>query len=424
MTQMLRARWTRIVMAGLVVGLAVAGVVGWQWWSRGPEDVLRASGTIEATEVALSFKLPGRVIERPVDEGDRLEPGDLVGRLESKELVADVDRLRAALQATETRVPQLRTEIVWLEELTRGRIADAEATLAAREEKLVELKNGSRPQDLHKAWAEVREAKAVMENARADFRRMDFVFREGGVAEQSRDAARTAYEVAVERHQNALERLDLVKEGPRQEEIRRAEAEVRQAKAGLLLAQAGEFEVARRRQELATLQASIARDRAALAAAEAQLGYTVLRSPQAGVVLRKHAEPGEMIAAGTPAVTIADLRNIWLKIYVPEPQLGRVKLGQIAEIATDSYPGKAYRGQITFINSEAEFTPKNVQTQEERVKLVFAVKIAVDNPDQELKPGMPADATVRLHAPSAVQDPRGKGLPPARVSRTAGRGGS
>jgi HlyD family secretion protein len=226
---------------------------------------------------------------------------------------------------------------------------------------------------------------------------MDTLFRDGGVAEQARDAARTNFIVTVERHRNALERLDLVKEGPRQEEIRRAEAEVRQAKAGLLLAQAGELDTLRKRQELATLQATIARDRAALAAAEAQLGYTVLQSPQAGVVLRKHVEPGEMIPAGMPAVTIADLSNIWVKIYIPETQLGRIRLGQAAEITTDSFRGKVYRGTVVFINSEAEFTPKNVQTQEERVKLVFAGKIAVDNPNQELKPGMPADAKVQLN---------------------------
>ncbi len=386
----------RIAMVALVALLAVTGTLAWRWWGRGPKDVLLASGTIEATEVAVSFKIPGRVIERPVDEGDRLDPGALVGRLESRELEAEVDRLRASLQATETRVPQLRTEISLQEELTRARIADARATLAAREERSAELKNGSRPQDLQKAWAEVREAKAVMENAQADFRRMDFLYREGGIAEQVREAARTSWEVTAERHRHALERLDLVKEGPRQEEIRRAEAEVRQAKATLLLAQTGELEAVRKRQELATIQASIARDRAALAAAEAQFGYTVLRSPQAGVVLRKHVEPGEMIAAGTPAITIADLSNIWLKIYIPEPQLGRIKLGQTVEITTDSYRDKVYRGKVTFINSEAEFTPKNVQTQEERVKLVFAVKITVDNPNQELKPGMPADARIRL----------------------------
>jgi HlyD family secretion protein len=227
---------------------------------------------------------------------------------------------------------------------------------------------------------------------------MDALFRDGGASAQTRDSAQTAYNVTVERHRNALERLDLLKEGPRQEEIRRAEADVRQSSASLLLAQTGELEVVRKRQELATQQASVARDRAALAAAEAQLSYTTVVSPQAGVVLRKHVEPGEMIAAGTPAITLADLDNIWLKIYIPEPRLGQVKLGQAAEIATDSYPNKRYKGTVTFINSEAEFTPKNVQTQEERVKLVFAVKIRLDNPNQELKPGMPADARLILNA--------------------------
>lgn len=382
------------VVGPLVVLASVAGGLGWLGWSGKPDNALRASGTIEATEVAVSFKIPGRVIERPVDEGDRLESGALVGRLESRELEAEVERLHASLQATETRLPQLDTEITLQEELARARIAEARSTLAAREEWLAELRAGSRRQELQRAHAEVREAKAVMENAQADVRRLDYLYREGGIAEQARDAARTAFQVAVERHQSALERLDLTAEGPRREEIRRAEAEVGQARAGLLLAQTGELEATRKRQELATLQASIARDRAALAAAEAQLGYTILRSPQSGIVLRKHVEPGEMIAAGTPAITLADLKNIWLKIYVPEPQLGRVKLGQGAEVRTDSYPRKAYRGEVSFISSEAEFTPKNIQTHEERVKLVFAVKIRLENPNQELKPGMPADARI------------------------------
>lgn len=388
----------RIVIVVVAVGLLVSAPALWRWWQRPPEGILVASGTIEATEVLASFKIPGRVIQRPVDEGQRVKAGDVVATLESRELEADVDRVRASLAATRTRVPQLRTEIVLQEELTRARIAEAQAALLAREERLAELRSGSRPQELQRALAEVREARAVLDNAQADFRRMDALYHEGGVAAQVRDAAATAYEVAVERHRNALERLDLVKEGPRVEEIRRAEADVQHARAALLLAQAGELEVTRKRQELATLEAGIARDTAALAAAEAQLGYTVLTSPTAGVVLRKHVEPGEIIVAGTPVATIADLENIWLKIYVPEPQLGRIRLGQMAEVTTDSFRGKTYRGRIIFINSEAEFTPKNVQTQEERVKLVFAVKIGLQNPNQELKPGMPADARIVLES--------------------------
>lgn len=438
-----------IVALAAAAVLAVAGGLAWRWWHQPVADVLLASGTIEATETDVSFKISGRVIERTVDEGDRVRPGQLIARLEGAELVAETDRLRASLAASQTRLPQLETEIAWRDELMKrdveraravlaGReerlaelragsrpeeIAEAEAAVANRRERLAELKAGSRPQEIQRAEAEVREAKASLDKAEQDFKRYDELYHRKLVAAMERDVYRTAFEVAAQRHRSALERRNLVKEGARAEEIRAAEAEVRQALARLALvrqgpraeeitraaadvqearamlrrAEAGELEVTHTRQRLATLQADIARDRAALAAAEAQLSYTLLRSPQAGVVLRKHVEPGEMIAAGTPVVTVADLESIWLKIYVPEPQLGRVKLGQATEITTDSYAGTIYRGRVTFINSEAEFTPKNVQTPEERVKLVFAVKVTVGNPNQELKPGMPADARILLN---------------------------
>lgn len=385
-----------IMLAVLALAVGVAGVAVWWWRSPTLVGALAASGTIEATEMDASFKVPGRVIARPVDEGAHVEAGTLLARLESRELEAEVDRLRAALEAAETRVPQLHTEIALQAESSGARIAEARAAVAAREEWLAELRSGSRRQDVQRAWAEVREAKATMDNAQADLGRMELLFQRELNAAQQRDQARMAFAVAAEKYRGALERLDLAKEGPREEEIRRAEAEARRARAALALAQTGELEVTLKRQQLATARANVARERAALRAAETQLGYTVLASPQAGVVLRKHVEPGEMIAAGTPVVTIADLRRIWLKIYVPEPQLGRVELGQAAEVTTDSYPDKVYRGTVTFINSEAEFTLKNIQTQEERVKLVFAVKVAIDNPGQELKPGMPADARLRL----------------------------
>lgn len=389
-------RRKRLLVAALAVLLALAGTLAWRWWSRPPEGVLLASGTIEATEVDVNTRVAGRLLERPVEEGDWLEPGMLVARLDSAEMKAEVERLRASLVATRTRLPQIRTEVTLKEGLARARIDQARADLAAREARLAELRSGSRRQEEQMAVAQAREAEANLKNMRTEFERQEALFEQGITARQALDTARTAFEVAAERHRNALERLDLVKEGPRQEEIRRAEADVRQAIAALRLAETGEIEVVRARQELETLGAEVARDQAALDAALVQLDYTVLRSPKRGVVLRKHVEPGEVIAAGTPVVTLADLRDVWLEIYVPEPRLGLVKLGQAAEVTTDSYPGKVYRGTVTFVSAEAEFTPKNVQTQEERVKLVFAVKITLDNPDQELKPGMPADARVLI----------------------------
>ena len=385
-----------VAIASLLVALAVAGVVSWRLWKGTPAQVLTASGTIEATEIHLSFKVSGRLIARPVDEGSRVERGTLIGRLESEDIEADVDRLRQSLQSTETQLPLLRTAITQQEQLTASRINQASASLASREEYLAQLRSGSRPQEIREAEALARRAKANLDNAEADYKRMQSLFDRQLISQQQRDTAWTAYQMAAQEYEAAREHLDMVKEGPRPEEIRRAEADAGQARASLIEAQAGELDIVSKKQQLATLEANVRRDQAALAVAQAQLGYTVLESPQAGIVLRKHVEPGEIIAAGTPVVTIADLDNIWVKIYIPEPQLGRIKLGQPAEVTTDSYRGKVYRGKVIFINSEAEFTPKNIQTPEERVKLVFAVKIGLENPNQELKPGMPADVKVLL----------------------------
>jgi HlyD family secretion protein len=135
---------------------------------------------------------------------------------------------------------------------------------------------------------------------------------------------------------------------------------------------------------------------AALRTTEARLRDTVLYAPLSGVVLRKNVEEGETVAAGTPAFTLGDMANPWVKVYVKEDKLGWVKLGQKAAVSVDSYPGKVYDGTVTFISSEAEFTPKNVQTKEERVKLVFGMKVSVRNVNDELKPGMPADVRILL----------------------------
>ena len=135
---------------------------------------------------------------------------------------------------------------------------------------------------------------------------------------------------------------------------------------------------------------------AALRTTETRLADTMLYAPSDGLVLRKHVETGETVGAGIPVLTIGDLENPWIKVYVQERSLGTVKIGQQAEIRTDSYPDKIYRGRVTVISSEAEFTPKNVQTHEERVKLVFGVKVQVKNENSELKPGMPADVRILL----------------------------
>jgi HlyD family secretion protein len=139
------------------------------------------------------------------------------------------------------------------------------------------------------------------------------------------------------------------------------------------------------------------------------LDYTILRAPTAGVITVRQAELGEVVVPGTPVVTLADLDHIWLRAYIAETDLGRIRWGQDAAITTDTYPGKPYHGHISFIASTAEFTPKSVQTYKERVTLVYRIKIEIDNPNHELKPGMPADAHIKLAASAAPAQPQGNG---------------
>ncbi|PKN41564.1 MAG: hemolysin secretion protein D, partial [Deltaproteobacteria bacterium HGW-Deltaproteobacteria-17] len=221
------------------------------------------------------------------------------------------------------------------------------------------------------AQATAARAQAEVERAKLEYERQKSLRARGVASEQTFEAARSTYEAALARLQEAREQLDLVREGPRQEEIARARARLDQAKQSL----------------------AIARTR---------LGYATLQAPLSGMVLSENVEPGEYVVPGVPVVTIGDLVNAWVRAYVNETDLGRVKLGQPVCVTTDTYPDKTYPGKLTFISSQAEFTPKNVQTSEERVKLVYRVKVEIANPDFELKPGMPADASIWL----------GEGVPP------------
>jgi HlyD family secretion protein len=161
-------------------------------------------------------------------------------------------------------------------------------------------------------------------------------------------------------------------------------------------------------QNIATDAANIQSAKETLRLARIILGYTVLRAPFSGVILVRQTELGEVMQPGTPVVTLADLDHVWLRAYVSETDLGRVRWNQPATITTDTYPGKHYRGRISFISSSAEFTPKSVETHQERVTLVYRVKIDVENPNHELKPGMPADASIQLNQPIEARSSDGQ----------------
>jgi HlyD family secretion protein len=322
----------RIAPIVLVAGAVGAALYFTVFRGTGNDEELLASGTVEATEASLGFQVPGRVERVAPREGDRVESNAELAALERSELDA--------------------------------RLAQARAQLAAARALLAELQAGSRTEEIAQAREAFRAATDRHTDAQRDFERVQRLFEGGAVSQEAFDKAKLALDVATRQRDQAEQQLQLVEAGPRPERI-------------------------------AAQRAAVAQAEAAISQVEAQLANTVIRAPFAGVVTVRHREPGETVGAGVPVLTVINLEDRWVRIYIREDRLGAVQLGQSATIRSDTWPDREYTGTVSFISSEAEFTPRNVQTTEERVKLVYAVKVRITgDPANELKPGMPAD--VRL----------------------------
>lgn len=366
------------VLAGTALALAL--ILG---RSKGNPDIIRVSGNIEATEVEVSFKIPGRVEARLADEGETVRTGQVIARLDKTDLSQEVAERLAGVQAAQAALAELEAGS------RREETAQAQAAAEQAKARLEELEAGSRAQEVAAAEAAHQSAHADARRLAADFQRYSGLYQKQLVSTQQYEAARTASEMAQAHEREANERLDLVKAGPRKEQIEQARAAWRQAEEHYALIKQGP-----RRETISQARARSEQAKQALALAETRLSYATVISPLSGVVLSKNLEAGEYAAAGTPVVTVGDLTNVWVRAYINETDLGRVKVGQNVRITTDSYHGKVYEGRVSFIASNAEFTPKNVQTTKERVKLVYRVKVDIQNPNVELKPGMPVDAGI------------------------------
>lgn len=315
----------------LLLALLVGGVAWWQRHRLPPVVGLRLSGHIEATETHLGFKVPGIIRAIYFEEGQEIRAGQLVAELDDRDL--------------------------------KQELAAADARLAAARANLARLEAGYRPQEIREAQAAMAQAQADYDDKEREFRRFQALFERRVVSAQTRDRAEAAFLMAQEALNRARERFDLVRSGYRPEEIEQGRAEVRQAEAQRDLAQT-------------------------------RLSYARITSPATGMVLARPAEPGQVAQVGATILTLGDLDNPWFEGWLPQTQLGQVRYGQKAQVTTDSYPGKIYPGWVSYIASKAEFTPKMVETFKERVTLVYRIKIRVDNPDYELKPGMPAEAVI------------------------------
>jgi HlyD family secretion protein len=324
----------------VLILLAAAIAAGVYYYPRfvrkpAPANQLTLSGNIEAHESLVSFKVQGRIVDLPVEEGQQVEQGALLARLE------DAD--------------------------SKQKVRIDQANVGVRESDLALTLAGTREQEVKAAQQTMIDAQADLEEKKLDNDRAQRLFSKDEVSAQDRDLAATALKRAEAIFKAAQQRLSEAVEGSRKEDIAIARANLNEASANLGLSQVN-------------------------------LAYAILRAPSTGVITLRQAELGEVVAPGSPVATLADLDHIWLRAYIAETDLGSIHWGQEATVTTDTYPGKLYHGHISFISSNAEFTPKSVQTYKERVTLVYRIKIDIDNPNHELKPGMPADAHIDLAA--------------------------
>jgi HlyD family secretion protein len=331
------------VFLRLIVPLAIgtAACAG-----QAPATSLRVSGHVEATEVQVAPEVGGRIIELRVNEGDRVTARDVVARLETRDTQLQMQRAHAERAA-----------------------ADAQLRL---------LRAGSRTEDIRQAEAQVLAAEADItaieaerKAAELDLQRYETLLAANAGSRKQRDDAQARVDVARERQKGAGERAQSAREL------------VTRLRAGA------------RREELDAAQAKVAGVDAQIATLKKTLGDAEVLSPAGGIVTQKLVEQGEIVAPRVPLVIVTDLDRAWANLFVPEPMIPRVKLGQTATLHTDA-GGAGIPGKVTYVSPRAEFTPRNVQTAEERSKLVYRIKVSVDNSSGVLKPGMPVDADLAL----------------------------
>ena len=326
-----QSKKTTIKIVVIVAALAtVLGAAGYKLYGR-TEKGITATGTIEVTKTDITAKVGGYLVELKIKEGDPVQRGQMVVKIDRPDLQAQLLR--------------------------------DEAALARAKAQLRDLEQGARSQELQEAAANLAAASAQATRAKADFERYSRLFREGAIAAQQLDNSRSAHEVAANSLLAAQSRYSLLQSGSREETIEAQRLEV-------------------------------TRSEAVLAGSRSQLADTNVVSPLSGRVLSKNYEQGEYVNAGVSIATIGDMKDCWVKVFVSTAQMGQIRLGQAVKVKIDAYPDRAFRGEIREISQNAEYTPRQSITQRERANMVFAVKVKIDNPDEIMKPGLPADVVI------------------------------
>lgn len=435
----------RVALLISFVALLIFGTTACDTLLANQVDELLASGIIEANQISVSSELGGQVVEVRAKEGETVEAGQVLINLEDKLLSAQLEQAEAALSqaqanydlvATGPSKEQRQVSIANAErELINAQqalddlyenaglmaaqalrdIAETEKALDKAQKRVDSLMAAAKSVDVDAAWSSVVLARKVLDDAREDFepyekKSIDNVSR--ALYQSKLAEAQKQYEATVNRYNNivgtvnqfelslaeadvdlleaqlakAHNQYDKMKDGPDPNALALAEANLSTAEANLALAQAGTSP-----EQLAAAETQVDVARTTLGVIKAQMDKLLVLAPIDGILLTRSVEPGEVVAPGATLLTMGPLEELTITVFIPEDQYGTINLGQTALVSVDSFPGETFEAQVIRIADQAEFTPRNVQTQEDRRSTVFAVKLSIDNPDGKFKPGMPAD---------------------------------
>lgn len=374
----------RIVPTAALAAVLVTATAGWMGWGgQAPSNQLTLSGVIEADEIHVGSQVGGRVAEVFVRDGERVAEGQPLIRFHAY----DLDARRAAAAAA---VAQAESA---LQKLLNGsrpeEIAEARAQARAAEQHLARARNGPRPQEVDAARAEVAAAAADHEFSRATLGRIDELSRDGVISRQERDNAQADYDRTGARLRSARQRLELLLAGSRREEIAEAEQMFDEAVARWRMVERGA-----RAEDVAAARAELERARATSELIEVQRTELVVKSPAPAVVEVLEVRPGDVIRAGAPVATLIEVDRLWVRAYAPGPELGHLHLGKAARVSVDTFSDVSFPARIAQIASRGSFTPRNIQTREERSQQVFAVRARIDDGRRLLRPGMAATLTI------------------------------
>jgi len=356
-----------LIVAAVAVAITATAIFG-KWFHR--DTALQGSGTVEARNIRVGSKVGGRIDKILVREGDSVEPGQILITFDDKELQAALEQSKASAERAKR---GYRPE----------EIAEARAAAAQAKADYEQRRNGYRIEDIDAAQADVDRAKADEVRTHLDFDRYDSLAKKDLVSKQQRDTAEANWKMALAQQDNTQHKLDELHRGYRPEEIASAEAHYRQTQATL-----EKLEHGNRREDVELAKAAYAYD-------QARYRERQVVAPSAATVEVLDVRPGDIIAPNTPVATLLERDQIYVRIYIPETEIGRVRIGQKSEVRVDPFPKEVFDGIVEQINQQAEFLPRNVQTREERVHQVFGVKVRINDPAGRVLAGMAADVKLK-----------------------------